>query len=186
MKKQISKKDNRAIVTFSLPAEAVDGAKEVLLLGDFNDWNLAMPFEMKRQKDGSFQKKVELPIGSDYQFRYFIDHDHWENDWHADRYQPSALYPQVQNSVVCLQLADNDVDGIGPKIEALLNKAGICTYQQLAITPINELDAILQADDSMLSLNHAPSSWQQQAALASEGKWEALKSLQLKLNNGAF
>jgi 1,4-alpha-glucan branching enzyme len=103
MKKQTSKIGNKSTVTFSLPAEAVGKAREVLLLGDFNNWDYSKPFVLQRKKDGSFEKKVELPTGSDYQFRYLIDREQWENDWQADRYQPSDIHPHVENSVVCLK-----------------------------------------------------------------------------------
>lgn len=107
MKKQISKTGKKCAVTFSLPAEAVGGAKEVYLLGDFNAWDRSNPIVLQRKKDGSFEKKVTLPVGEEYQFRYFIDQERWENDPGADRYEASGLYPHVENSVVCLEIQDN-------------------------------------------------------------------------------
>ncbi len=100
MKKQTFKTNNKCDVTFNLPAKAVGKAKKVELLGDFNNWDEENPIAMKKQKNGSFQVKVKLERGRDYQFRYRIDGEKWENDWKADRYEASPL--GVENSVVCL------------------------------------------------------------------------------------
>lgn len=85
-------------VTFRLPAEAVQGAKEVHLVGDFNNWDTkATP--MTFLKDGSVKAVVNLETGKDYKYRYLIDGHKWENDWKADRYEPSPMAWE-DNSVV--------------------------------------------------------------------------------------
>jgi glucan-binding YG repeat protein len=53
---------------------------------------------MKRLKDGSFSAIMELPKGKEYRFRYLLDGGRWENDWCADRYEPSPF--GGENSVV--------------------------------------------------------------------------------------
>ena len=103
MEKHILKNSNQCSVLFSLPSEVVGAAKEVLLLGDFNDWDFEKPIILRHKKDGSFEGKVKLEIGKDYHFRYFIDHQRWENDRQADRYEASPAYPDINNSVVCLK-----------------------------------------------------------------------------------
>jgi hypothetical protein len=30
-----------------------------------------------------------LETGREYRFKYLIDGKRWENDWHADRYEPN-------------------------------------------------------------------------------------------------
>ncbi|WP_375446910.1 isoamylase early set domain-containing protein [uncultured Fibrella sp.] len=98
--KQFLKSKPVAKVTFELPAEAVNGAKVVSLVGDFNDWDVnAQP--LKKQKDGSFKATVELPIGTEYQYRFIIDGETWTNDWAADKYVPSPVSTE-ENSVVVL------------------------------------------------------------------------------------
>lgn len=85
-------------VTFRLPAEAANGARQVNLVGDFNDWNpAATPMQML--KNGDFKVAIGLESGREYQFRYLIDGEIWENDWDADRYQPSGI-SAAENSVV--------------------------------------------------------------------------------------
>ena len=46
------------------------------------------------------------------------------------------------------------VEGIGPKIEGLLNKEGIFTFAQLANTSADTIRGILQAGGKSLSSNH--------------------------------
>lgn len=84
-------------VTFSLPVNATDGAEKVELLGEFNDWDKAKAVPMKLE-DGVFKTTLKLPVGKNYEFRYLIDGEFWENDWKADQYQPNPF--GEDNSVV--------------------------------------------------------------------------------------
>ena len=100
IKKQFLKTKPVCKVTFSLPAEAVQSAEKVELVGEFSNWMNA-PITMSKLKDGSFKATVELEVGKDYQFRYVLDGSKWENDWQADAYVPSAASYE-DNSVVSL------------------------------------------------------------------------------------
>jgi len=72
-------------VTFSLSKAAAAFASDVHLVGDFNGWDkTANP--MKKQKNGTFAASLSLERGKDYQFRYLLDGERWQNDWKADRY----------------------------------------------------------------------------------------------------
>ncbi len=73
------------------------------------------------------------------------------------------------------------IEGIGPKVAGLLNENGITTYAQLADTPVEKLQQIL--DDAKLQMMH-PGSWPEQAKLAAEGNWDALQELQDNLKGG--
>ncbi len=72
------------------------------------------------------------------------------------------------------------IEGIGPKIEEVLNKAGIKTWQQLATQSVEQLQKILASAGKRFTL-HKPDSWPRQAQLAAEGKWKELKALQDEL-----
>jgi len=85
-------------VTFELPPEASRGVKKVALVGDFNNWDTASHL-LTRNKDGLFNITVTLQQGHEYEFRYLMDDERWENDWAADRYTPSS-YGNCDNSVV--------------------------------------------------------------------------------------
>lgn len=98
--KQFLKSKPIAKVTFELPAEAVNGAKAVALVGEFNNWDTSA-LTLKKQKDGSYKTTVELPVGGEYQYRYLLDGSKWENDWAADKYVACGVSGD-ENSVVVL------------------------------------------------------------------------------------
>ncbi len=100
LKKQYLKSKNVCKVTFRLPKEAAPNASTVHLVGDFNDWD-ANACPMKKLKNGSFTVNLDLERGKEYQFRYCVDQESWENDWEADKYVPSSV-GGVDNSVVIL------------------------------------------------------------------------------------
>ncbi|HSF82927.1 MAG TPA: DUF4332 domain-containing protein [Anaerolineales bacterium] len=73
------------------------------------------------------------------------------------------------------------IEGIGPKIAALLQANGISTYAQLAKSSPGTLDAVLKSANLRFA---RPASWPEQARLAANGEWEALKQLQNELKGG--
>ena len=97
IKKQFLKSKPVCKATFTFPAEAAPEAKTVEVVGDFNNWNTQEAVTMKKQKD-VFKAVVELETGKEYQFRYLIDGQAWENDWEADAYVSTPY--GVENSVV--------------------------------------------------------------------------------------
>jgi large subunit ribosomal protein L21 len=68
------------------------------------------------------------------------------------------------------------IEGIGPKINVLMLKAGIATFAQLAATPVERLREILAAAGPRFA-THDPATWAEQAALAAKGDWAAFKAL---------
>ena len=98
IKKQYLKTKEVCRVTFRLPAAAAPEAKNVCIVGDFNNWSIhADP--MKKLKNGNFTITLDLEPGKEYQFRYLIDDVVWENDWNADKYVRSP-FGDSHNSVV--------------------------------------------------------------------------------------
>ncbi len=75
------------------------------------------------------------------------------------------------------------IEGIGPKIAELLNKAGIKSFAGLSTSKKTELKAILEAAGNRYKM-HDPTTWPKQAKLAAKGKWDDLKKLQDELNGG--
>ncbi|MGD2081050.1 MAG: isoamylase early set domain-containing protein [Nitrospirota bacterium] len=86
-------------ITFRVPRPAAQEARAASVVGDFNGWR-ADATPMKRLRDGSFSVAMELPRGKEYRFRYLLDGGRWENDWCADRYEPSP-YGGENSVVVC-------------------------------------------------------------------------------------
>jgi predicted flap endonuclease-1-like 5' DNA nuclease/predicted nucleic acid-binding Zn-ribbon protein len=75
------------------------------------------------------------------------------------------------------------IEGIGPKIEELLNAEGIYKYEQLATTKLETFRAILEKAGSRFRM-HDPQSWSAQAEMAHKGDWVKLKEYQDYLVGG--
>ena len=75
------------------------------------------------------------------------------------------------------------IEGIGPKIASLLNDAGITTFAGLAETEADKIREILLAAGSRYKM-HDPTTWPAQSALAANGEWDALGTLQDELKGG--
>ncbi len=79
--------------------------------------------------------------------------------------------------------ADNltKIEGIGPKVASVLNEGGISTFEQLANANVEDLQKMLNnAGLKMMD----PGTWPEQARLAANGEWDALKKLQDELSGG--
>lgn len=66
------------------------------------------------------------------------------------------------------------IEGIGPKIEKLLNANGIQTWQDLASSEASQLRSILNSAGPNYRI-HFPDTWPIQAAIAVKGDWEAFR-----------
>ena len=69
------------------------------------------------------------------------------------------------------------VEGIGPKIEELLNNAGISTWRALSESSVETLKGILDEAGPRYRI-HDPGTWAEQAKMAHEGKWDELSAWQ--------
>lgn len=100
IQKEYLKKKPLCKVTFRLPAERMENARTVHVVGEFNGWDpSATP--MMRSKTGEFKATLNLELGREYQFRYLVDESVWENDWEADRYVPNP-FGNSENCVVAV------------------------------------------------------------------------------------
>ena len=248
IKKTFVKSKSTYKVTFSLPKTVAANANEVKVLGEFNNWQWENGLKMKATKT-AYTAVLELESGRDYQFRYLIDNNNWENDWEADAYTPNPY--GVENSIVlCPSVAGVPVtntpkakitirktvkkaspakktatakkatakkvatkkttakktvatkkaapakkkatkkqqslqviEGVGPKIEQLMNQAGLVTFADVAKASVPSLKKILTDAGSRYTM-HNPTTWPKQAKLAKAGKWDALKELQDSLKGG--
>ncbi len=75
------------------------------------------------------------------------------------------------------------IEGVGPKIEELLNSGGVENYHELANTSVEKLSEILKEGGERFKL-HDPSTWPAQAELAYYGKWDELEEYQNFLSGG--
>ncbi|MDX2441576.1 MAG: isoamylase early set domain-containing protein [Desulfobacterales bacterium] len=98
IKKQYFKTKSQCKVTFRVQKEMGNGAKEIHVVGEFNQWDKgATP--MKSYKNGTFAATVDLDPNKKYQFRYLADGVNWLNDTDADAYIHSP-YGNCDNSVI--------------------------------------------------------------------------------------
>ncbi|AEE50164.1 isoamylase early set domain-containing protein [Haliscomenobacter hydrossis] len=110
LKKDYSKTKKVCKVTFSLPTTAVQDGAEVRVLGDFNSWTWQSGLIMKAGKT-EYTASIELALGANYEFRYAINNERWENDWAADAYVPSP-FDGINNSLVSVSaVVDGELTG---------------------------------------------------------------------------
>lgn len=82
--------------------------------------------------------------------------------------------------------ADDDltkIEGIGPKINEILQEAGIPTFADLAGTDPERIREMLTAAGGQFA-THDPETWPKQAEMARDGKWDELKVWQDKMDGG--
>lgn len=74
------------------------------------------------------------------------------------------------------------IEGIGPKIEAVLHDVGIRTFAELAAATVSQLEQIVREDAGIRIA--FPDTWPEQASLAAAGDWVRLEQLQDELRGG--
>jgi 1,4-alpha-glucan branching enzyme len=89
-----AKKTKTAIPSIEFKLVAPD-AKEVYLVGEFNDWN-ASQYRLRRYKHGTYKKKLQLKPGS-YQYLFLVDGEWWTDPEHLER-KPNPF--GSENSVI--------------------------------------------------------------------------------------
>ena len=75
------------------------------------------------------------------------------------------------------------IEGIGPKIQSLLRGSKVDSFEKLAETPVDQIRKILK-DAGGGYQTHDPSTWPEQASLASSGEWEQFEQLKQELHGG--
>ncbi len=93
---------------------------------------------------------------------------------------------QTQNNDIHTSTSNDDlkiIEGIGPKIEELLNNNGIQSFKDLRMTDRDTLKSYLDAAGTRFKM-HEPQSWPHQAGMAERGEWEELKIYQEFMDGG--
>ncbi|MCE2788520.1 MAG: isoamylase early set domain-containing protein [Saprospiraceae bacterium] len=99
-------------LTFELPLEVAQGANQIQVLGDFNDWNPTQAPAMKKGKS-AYTAQLSVEAGTSYQFKYLIDGQQWMNDNQADRYVAGPF--GSENSVLDVPAASTEKSAAAPK-----------------------------------------------------------------------
>jgi len=101
IKKQYLKSKPICKVTFQIPPEVGKSAKTAKVVGEFNNWSFSAN-PMKRLKSGAFKTTLDLLKGREYQFRYLMDKNSWENETESDKFVASP-YGDSENSVIIIK-----------------------------------------------------------------------------------
>lgn len=118
------------------------------------------------------------------QLNYFegrIEKDDWVGQ--AKKYKDNPQDTELPTQGGDPEKALTIVEGIGPKIAGILQKAGINSLEKLAQTNPADIEQILEQTDPRYQM-HDPSTWPAQARLAANGNWEVLKDYQEELTGG--
>lgn len=100
IKKKYSKRNGICKVTFTVPVVESSQVQKVHVVGEFNDWSTSAT-PMKQSRNGEFTVSMDLRSGQEYQFRYLLDNNRWENDTEADK-SADTPYADARNSVIVL------------------------------------------------------------------------------------
>ncbi|MFV0605380.1 MAG: helix-hairpin-helix domain-containing protein [Niabella sp.] len=87
------------LITFSLPIEALGDATEVILLGDFNNWNPEEAVTLTLKEEGILTAAILLEPGKTYEYRFLLNTGAWVNDWNAEAYVYKTEL-DIENSVI--------------------------------------------------------------------------------------
>ena len=103
--------------------------------------------------------------------------------------KPTASSKTQSEDVATASLAlpaDDDlqmIEGVGPAIEKLLNKHEVYNFQDIIDAGVPGLEEILETGGSRFKM-HIPTTWPDQARLASAWKWSELEEYQDILSEG--
>jgi predicted flap endonuclease-1-like 5' DNA nuclease len=108
-----------------------------------------------------------------------------DRDWVKLAALKAELVGGVPQSALDLEDDLTRLEGVGPKVAALLNEQGIHSYAQLSKAPHDRLRALLEAAGPTYHLAEASAdTWPEQARLAAQGRWQELLTLQDELKGG--
>ena len=95
-------------IMFTLPAANINGAGECVLLGEFNNWDVAEAIYLQKQDDGSMTAELELAAGKHFQYRYLLSNGKWVNDDGEKVTSETSGYP-VENCIVRVPEIEEEV-----------------------------------------------------------------------------
>ena len=170
------------IVSWSMLAKKKEGELTDILSKAGSAFKMMNPKSWPRQAELAQEGKW----GELVEYQKFLDEGREDK---GDFETPSKVEQMALALMEALKAADvkpddlKVIEGIGPKIEQLLNNKGIKTWSALSTKTADELKAILEEAGDRFRLAD-PSTWPRQAALAAAGSWDELKEYQEYLDGG--
>ncbi|MBE7554462.1 MAG: DUF4332 domain-containing protein [Anaerolineales bacterium] len=176
----MAKKQQKAAGGEASGGEAEAAAHAEVKAGDGNGTESAeakpkrTPEEIKAQREAMMAKRAQRALGGAVES---------EPEAKAEPVEAQAeSRPPVQAQAPTAPDDLKVIEGIGPRIAALLQSAGITTFAQLAQTEVSRLEQLLV--EANLRRLADPATWPEQARLAAAGDWEAFKALTDQLKGG--
>jgi predicted flap endonuclease-1-like 5' DNA nuclease len=83
---------------------------------------------------------------------------------------------RLKSRISTMQDNLSHLSGIGPKISTILRDAGVNTFEQLASLSLGEIQSILESVNPNLLRLTDPSTWSEQARMASNEEWDELET----------
>ncbi len=184
-----AKDDVLGAIGTKIPAATADEKDDLTMIkgiGTFIEKKLnglgIFTFEQVSKFDHDFIEKITAAIEF---FPGRIERD----DWAGQATRLAAIKKENPEALASKAVFPNNredlkiVEGIGPKIEKLLNDAGINTWEELAAASVDSLREILQNAGDRYRM-HDPATWPDQAKLAASGEFDKLKEYQEFLSGG--
>ena len=116
-------------ITFTLPAANINGAGECVLLGEFNNWDVAEAIYLQKQDDGSMTAELELAAGKHFQYRYLLSNGKWVNDDGEKVTSETSGYP-TENCIVRVPEIEEQVKAKTIKPKTIKPKAAAQSAQR--------------------------------------------------------
>ena len=104
--------------------------------------------------------------------------------WMVSKKGEESIIAPEEKAAPAISFAQDDlkkIEGIGPKVEKVLNEAGVNNFAELAKSDVENLREVLVAAKLQMM---DPSGWIEQAELAAKGDWGTLEKLQDELKGG--
>jgi len=188
-------------ISFILPPDYAEGATHGIMVGDFNNWNIAEGVYLEKLEDGSMTAELLLTEGKTYEYRYLLNDKIWVNDNNGKKVV-EAFGQAIENCVIEVPFskksskksspktkeimtkkntaaktkADNltKISGITEEVVSALNNDGIITFKDLGSCTIKRILLNIENAGLLNKVKHH-TTWSRQAKLAAAGKWDELK-----------
>ncbi|MXV38113.1 50S ribosomal protein L21 [Flavobacteriaceae bacterium Ap0902] len=161
--------------TITVGAPVIEGAVVKAEILEHLKGDKVIVFKKKRRK-GYMKKNGFRPFLTKIQITSLGDDDDSEKDSSKKETKSKAKKSDNQDKLTI-------IEGIGPKVQELLNENGINTFKDLSEQSPEDIKAILGPKGGIYS-SMDPSTWPKQAEMAAEGKMDELKAWQDELDGG--
>lgn len=136
--------------------------------------------QFENAESSVIEKEIDNPV-------HLKKIDALENEIEVLKQGPSIDLQAARAAGITIEKEDDfsAIEGIGPKINDLIHVDGIRTFRELSKTPSPVIQKILDNAGTRFKMAN-PGTWPDQASLAANNRWPALKALQDILIGGIY